>query len=156
MKKHPVLTIVLLAVVCVAVAAVWRYRTQLFPGKHVSPLFALYEGTPGVEADFISRLRVNDSVSVDVTLLHATDTAAWAALVTDFNVAPPTDSERDVIAAGRDIIRLVRYSDALPPCGDALPSPVVAVSTLSHTVSVFHVASDIEKHAILYYNFDRS
>ena len=37
----------------------------------------------------------------------------------------------------------------------AMP-PVVAASLARRTVSIFHVASAGEKHAILYYNFDKS
>ncbi len=40
------------------------------------------------------------------------------------------------------------------PADKTLPPPVIAVSPLKRTVTVFHVRNEVEKHAIIYYNFN--
>ncbi|MBR4505919.1 MAG: hypothetical protein IKP21_04005, partial [Bacteroidales bacterium] len=69
---------VVLALAGITAAARWH---RLFPTGEVSELYRAYMDTPGVDATFIRGFQVNDTVSVDVTLLQATDSAGWATLL---------------------------------------------------------------------------
>ena len=140
---------------CVGGVAVWKYHSRLFPSDRVSQLYEYYQGREGIEADFVAGMRVADSLHIDVTRIHATDSAAWQRLVDDFGVPPSTESEAHALSRGRDFSRLMRYPADLP-CDSALLPPVTAVSPLKWTVTVFHVRDEREKHAIVYYNFDSS
>lgn len=151
--RRTVLIFCMAAILCVAGVAVWKYHARLFPSGKVSPLYELYYGCEGIEADYVTGMRVNDSISVDVTLLHATDSAAWRRLTLDFGVPPETEVEAEALGRGRDFSRLMRYPPSLP-ADSTLPPPVTAVSPLKWTITVFHVKDDREKHAIVYYNFD--
>ncbi|MBR4229300.1 MAG: hypothetical protein IKR83_01155 [Bacteroidales bacterium] len=143
----------LLAMLCIGGAAAWKYRARWFHTDRVSPLYELYQGSDGIEADFVGGMRVSDSLRIDVTRLHATDSVAWQRLTKDFAVPPATESEERMLARGRDFARLVHYPASLP-ADSTLPPPVTAVSPLRHTITVFHVKNEGEKHAIVYYNFD--
>lgn len=143
----------LLVLLCVGGVAVWKYHSRIFPSDRVSPLYELYNGCDGIEADFVAGMRVADSLRVDITRLHATDSTAWQRLTDDFGVPPATESEARALDRGRDFSRLMRYPDSLPS-DSTLPLPVTAVSPLKWTITVFHVKDEREKHAIVYYNFD--
>jgi hypothetical protein len=139
---------------CVGGVAVWKYHSRLFPSDRVSPLYEYYQGREGIEADFVAGMRVADSLHIDVTRIHATDSAAWQRLEEDFALPNITDIEEDFLGKGRDVTRLAHYPDSLPS-DSTLPPPVVAVSPLKHTITVFHVKNDREKHAIVFYNFGK-
>ena len=151
--KRRLLLFGLAVLLCVAAIVLWHYRARLFPDRSTSHLYVLYEHRPGIEADFIRNMRIDDTTAVDVTVLHAADSAAWARLCDDFELPPATDLEKACADQGRDVTRLVRYRGDIDTA--AMP-PVVAASLARRTVSIFHVASAGEKHAILYYNFDKS
>lgn len=148
-------TYIMLVLACAGGVAAWTYRAQLFGRRMVSPLCSHYEDADGVEADFVRRMRIADTLRIDVTRLHATDSVAWQQLVTDFNVPPETDAERCAMDGGVAVTRLTPYPATLP-ADSTLPPPVVAVSPLKHTVTVFHVKDNRERHAIVYYNLDRA
>lgn len=151
--KRRLLLFLILALLCAAAVGVWKYRPRLFHGSETSLLYERYRQCPGVEADFIRNMRIDDTTAVDVTVLHAADSAAWAALMAEFAISPATEFENLNAGKGREVIRLVHYRGHADTA--SIP-PVVAVSMGRHTVSVFHVDSDAEKHAIIYYNFDKS
>ena len=149
--KRRLLIFMLLALLCAAAVGAWKYRARLFHSHTPGPLYAMYEHCPGVEADFIRNMRIDDTTAVDVTVLRAADTAAWVRLMADFDLPAATGYELQCAAQGRDVTRLVRYRGQC----DGMP-PVVAVSLARATINVFHVATPQQKHAILYYNFDKS
>lgn len=151
--RRIVIIFALLAVLCVAGVGAWKYRARLFPPDRTSPLYELYCGQEGIEADFVGGMRVADSLRIDVTRLHATDSAAWERLTADFHLPPTTENEDLALAHGRDFSRLMRYPTDLPS-DSTLPPPVTAVSPMKWTVTVFHVKNAGEKHAIIYHNFD--
>ena len=57
------------------------------------------------------------------------------------------------LANRHDFSHLMHYPADLP-ADKTLPPPVIAVSPLKRTVTVFHVRNEVEKHAIIYYNFN--
>lgn len=144
----------LLAMLCIGGAAAWKYKARLFPSSEVSPLYLLYQDEPAIEADYVDGMLIADSLRIDITRLHATDSAAWQRLEEDFALPNITDIEEDFLGKGRDVTRLAHYPDSLPS-DSTLPPPVVAVSPLKHTITVFHVKNDREKHAIVFYNFGK-
>lgn len=151
--KRIIIIFGLLALLCIGGVAVWKYHTRLLPPERVSPLYELYYGCEGIEADFVAGMHVADSLCVDVTRLHATDSAAWRRLTDDFGIPPETEAEAKALGRGRDFSRLMHYPQSLP-ADSLLPAPVTAVSPLKWTVTVFHVKDEREKHAIVYFNFD--
>ena len=87
MKTNRILRI-LLAVLIAALAVEVAYCFNLWNIRGVKPseVYNRYKDVPGVNAAYIKDYRVNDSVTVSVTLLEASDSASWAGLKQDFNV----------------------------------------------------------------------
>ena len=149
--RRRLLIFMLLALLCAAGVGVWKYRARLFRSHVPGPLYEKYEHCQGMEVDFIRNMRIDDTTAVDVTVLHTADSVAWERLMADFDLPPATDYEAACAASGRNVTRLVRYRGAV----DGM-APVVAASLARQTISVFHVSTEQQKHAILYYNFNKS
>ena len=132
----------------------WKY---LFPSSEVSELYTKYANTEGVEASFVKDFRINDTVFVDVTMLEAEDSVAWALLCKDFDAPIPSQKSQQLIKNGVDLI----FSGTIPKSESEVSTNtymynVLAISYLSHTLTVFHTINENEKHAVQYYNFDKS
>ncbi|MBR4506765.1 MAG: hypothetical protein IKP21_08325, partial [Bacteroidales bacterium] len=79
--KRTALLLTLAAVAVLGGTLVLRLWPRSLPPEECSELYRAYMDTPGVDATFIRGFQVNDTVSVDVTLLQTTDSAGWATLL---------------------------------------------------------------------------
>ena len=82
--KRRLLIFGLLALLAVAAVTMWHYRARLFPHRETSEIFLRYHGAPGIQADFVKNFHINDTITVDVTVLQATDSTGWNTLLKDF------------------------------------------------------------------------
>ena len=57
-----------------------------WPRVEPSDLYKKYESRSDLNVDFFKDYKVDDSTSVDVTILTAKDSAAWVSLMADFGV----------------------------------------------------------------------
>ena len=95
----------LLAMLCIGGAAAWKYKARLFPSSEVSPLYLLYQDETSIEADYVDGMLIADSLRIDITRLHVTDSAAWQRLEEDFALPNITDIEEDFLDKRRDVTR---------------------------------------------------
>ncbi len=79
--KRPWTIFAVLALLVVGAIALWRY---VVPLRQVSDLYLRYEHADGIAASYIHNYRINDTLTLDVTLLEATTDSGWARLVRDF------------------------------------------------------------------------
>lgn len=90
MKRHWIFQIV-----CILLAIIipWMIKSLPTPllDKDCSPLYQRYADDPGVEASFVKGFRISDTLTIDATLLRATDSAGWARLVDDFHLSKAID-----------------------------------------------------------------
>jgi len=80
---------VVLVVASLLMARFWPHTLR---DDQCSPLYQRYCHTPGIEASYVKGFRINDTLAIDATLLHATDSASWERLLNDFNL-PETTKE---------------------------------------------------------------
>ena len=84
----------------------WNIR-----GVEPSDLYRRYEHADGISAAFIKDYRVSDAITLDVTLLQATDSAGWQQLTEDFEIpAESVESAAKSVAAGRNVLTIVGQS----------------------------------------------
>lgn len=142
------------ALVCY-IAIQWKY---IFPSNEVSEIYARYEKVEGIDVSFVKDYKVNDTVFVDVTLLEATDSVGWATLKKDFEIPNPSPDFQQRIDSGKDLIgvKIIPKSIAVDTTSKEYPNNLLAISYLNHTLTIFHIKNDIEKHAVKYHNFDKS
>jgi hypothetical protein len=149
------LTVCLLIVLGTLIVKLWP---RTVPFDQCSDLYKQYVAVEGINATYIKDYKVNDTVFVDVTLLEATD-SMWHTLMKDFNIPTPDSDLQQFIDAGENLVvtKLVdktHYSRPAAPCSSNCE--IMAISYTTHSISVFHTVDARERHAILYFNLDKS
>ena len=148
--------IIFLAIVLVALVV--RLWPRTVPFDQCSDVYKRYAAVDGVDATFIKDYKVNDTVFVDATLLEAKDSAVWVMLKNDFEVPNPGPIAQQFIDNGEDLIgvKIIPKSIAVDTTSKEYPNNLLAISYLNHTLTIFHIKNDVEKHAVKYHNFDKS
>ena len=82
MRRSQIISIAI--VLAGIVLAVVLHRPRMLPVSKCSPVYREYYKTDGINAAYIKSYPLNDSVGVAVTILEATDSAAWDTLLRDF------------------------------------------------------------------------
>ena len=152
MKRKDTIINILIFVVIVGGALVYRYMQSVVPYWQCSEVYKRYHKVEGVRASYIKNFPLNDTLTVGVTLLEATTDSGWARLMEDFAIIPiPSDilaycdsnTVNMWMAAKRD------YSLRADP--DLLNNDLIAMNYLKHIISVFHLESENQQDAILHY-----
>lgn len=142
-------TVVALAAITVAMR--WH---RLFPSGEVSELYLRYADEEGVDATFIRGFQVNDTVSVDVTLLQATDSAGWERLISNVRFS---DDTKEVINSLRQERHVIMYYFPkgkwnLPPDPILLNNDLLAIDWKEQTLAIFHIKDINQPTAIIGYH----
>lgn len=131
----------------------------LWPRSNDASLSRHYNHIPGIKATYFKDYPINDTLSINVTLLEALDSTAWSTLRNDFNIAELDPPLQQLIDCGLDPIftRLVDKDDYTQFVDSTCPnSQLLAFSYTSQAVTLFHVTNKEEIHAVLYHNLDIS
>ena len=134
----------------VGAVALSRWWPRLFPDGAVSELYQRYAGTEGIEASFIRGYRLSDSVRVDVTLLQATDSAAWAQLLVDSLLAGYSQEAIEILSNHPKVWlkRVPKGCLGLPPAQGDFENDYMAVDMAMQTVAIFHLDNERQIYAI--------
>ena len=121
---------------------------------HIALLITSAIFAVGIAASYIHNYPVNDTLTLDVTLLEATTDSGWAALVQDFEMDELSPLLQMLIDRGENLV----FSKLIPKSNPSASAEndVLAYSYTTRTVSIFHIANDGEKHAVLYHNIEKS
>ena len=141
-------------VLVAAILLMVRLWSQTLRDDQCSPLYQRYCHTPGIEASFVKGFRINDTLAIDATLLHATDSASWARLKTDFEIPELPPDFQQLVDNGNELILTKKIPKSPPPPPTAYPNDLLAVSSLNWKITVFHISNDAEKHAIVFHNLE--
>ncbi len=144
------LAVIFLAVLGVALAV--RLWPRTVPFDQCSDLYKQYANVEGIDATFIKDYKVNDTLTLDVTLLEATTDSGWQALCADFAII---DIVEAIEQANPHIVfsrQVSRYDYSKVVLGDAPDAEILAISCDSRTFAVFHTRNEAEMHAVLYHN----
>lgn len=149
-KQFLLPAIIFLAIVLVALAV--RLWPRTVPFDQCSDLYKQYVAVEGINATYIKDYKVNDTVFVDVTLLEAIDSTGWDILKKDFEVASLPPEFQQLVDNGEDLV----FTKSIPKSEidkSDFPNDLLAISHMIHTVTVFHINSEIEKYAVLNHNY---
>lgn len=157
MRRRWIVTVLIL-LLFTAVGVLVKRCPRTVPFEQCSELYQHYADTEGIEASFIQGYRLNDSLRVDVTLLQATDSAAWVGLTED--VWPKDNypsAEREIIMKMVDktpvlIVGSPKGHLGLLPDTNYLNNDLVAVCKGKKTVSIFHIECESQINAIMKYH----
>ena len=144
------------AVLSTGAVALCRLWPRTVPLEECSEIYRAYKDTPGVDVTFIRDFRVDDTVSVDVTLLQATEQDAWERMVAEMELAEDTRAKIELSRGKKTIIVGFCPKGYLTrlPNPDVLNDDFMAVDWWEQTVAVFHITDPKQITAIISYHFD--
>lgn len=90
----------------VAVVYVIKSHPRTVPWDACSEVYRRYANTDGVQATYIQDYRVNDTLTVNVTLLQATDSAGWQQLIADFEIPEESIETASKSATGGNLLTI--------------------------------------------------
>ena len=147
MKKSSILLLGLLVVAIVVVATmVARYLPDVVPYWQCSEVYKKYSRVEGVRATYVKDYRVNDTLTVGVTLLEATEDSGWVTLQEDFGLPVIPKEYEKFFCADSNKVSLKFFPKKEPLCldGDTLLNDVLAISFYKHTIAYFEVKNRMQ------------
>ena len=156
-KKDNIICLSICLVGLLASLAIVYFRYTV-PYWQCSEVYKRYHKVEGVEAAYVKNFPINDTLTVAVTLLQAADSAGWAYLLQAFNI--PADM---VVAAKANpafdiwVWKALRNQpekryeemEADRQRGEDEPEiEIVAISTKTQKISVFHTKNAQERSTI--------
>ena len=150
--KRPITPILLALAVAAAIGVVvWRH---VLPMRRVSDLYRHDEHADGIAASYIHNYHVNDTITLDVTLLEATTDSAWQALCADFAISRVVE---EMVQINPDLVfcrQVSRHDYKQVVRGDSPDAEILAISCDTKTFAVFHTRNAAEIHAVFCYNYE--
>ena len=146
-----------LCLIAVGVAVGLKRMPRTVPYWQCSEVYKRYKDVEGVRATYVKDYRVNDTLTVGVTLLEATTDSGWAKLVSKFNV--PMEMV-ELAKSNPDIDIWVGQALKDRPevlCDvselneeEAQELEIMTISMQMHTICIFHTCNKQERDAIFY------
>ena len=151
MNRRSLIITFAVCLLAVAVAFVVKRCPRTVPFEQCSELYQRYADTEGIDASFIQGYRLNDSVRVDVTLLQATDSAAWMQLITDYGIdTPPKELEKLYREKNIQELKYIPQKDPkLPMDTNLSANNVLCISWGTQTLCLFHTDEERQVNAII-------
>ena len=156
-KKSNIIINILIVVVILGGASIFWYMQRTVPYWQCSEVYKRYKDVEGVRATYVKDYRVNDTLTVGVTLLEATTDSGWAKLVSKFNV--PMEMV-ELAKSNPDIDIWVGQALKDRPevlCDvselneeEAQELEIMTISMQMHTICIFHTCNKQEMDAIFY------
>ena len=163
MKRTDLITL-LLCIFMIGVALLVVRCPRTVPYEQCSEVYKRYSKVEGVRATYIKDFRVNDTLTVGVTLLEATDSAGWEHLLNSFNALQEVRDDVDTCTQmGKTLVRLApkgRPEERIgtPEQGNRFNKEqkydMVMTSYDIKAIGVFHTNSMEEILAVQFYNYD--
>ena len=152
MKRTGYITLLVCLMMVGVFVAVLRW-SRTVPLEECSEVYRRYCDMEGIRASYVKDYRVNDTLTVGVTLLEAEDTAAWWKLLERFNV--PKEMTEDA-GSGLDVCTWkspkdspeTRYNPWLSDDSEEVVLEIVSMSFKYREICVFHTQNEQERDAV--------
>lgn len=151
MKRYWLITLVLCVVGVTTVLAVRYWPRIVHPGEP-SGLYLRYKDNPHISAAFIKDFRVNDSLTLDVTILEARDSVGWDQMKNDFKIKPLPSNIEKVLAEKNAISHHhvpKDTPDATLDTIDLLNNDHMVIKHKTQTFYIFQSRSKAQNHQII-------
>lgn len=151
MKKW-IIAFVVLTTLGVGCVAWWHY---VRPQQQVSDIYRRYEHVDGIAASYIHNFRVNDSLTLDVTLLEATSDSGWQTLCSDFDISRVVE---EMLQIKPDIVfsrQVNRHDYTQVVLGDSPDAELLTISCTTKTLAIFHTCNKNEIRAVFCYTWSK-
>jgi hypothetical protein len=158
-RLHWILAVVLLSLLASAATAAVTYWRHTVPLSQTSEVYRRYRDFPGVDAAFIRQMPINDTLRVDMTLLQARDSLAFANLLRDMGKSEEYIGDMTTLRAlyekkGKDDIRFSgecpKGHPGLLPDPDPANNEVASFFPVRLVVAVFHTHNEAESKIVFH------
>ena len=159
-RKDRIINALIVVSVLVVGFVVW-YLPPAIAYWRSSEVYKRYSRVEGVRATYIKDFPLNDTLTVAVTLLEATDSAGWEYLMKQLNITPEMQmvlKQRDIFEwqspRGKPEIRAITKGEG---CDTSLTENDIEICTCSFNrlqMCVFHTRTKNEVAAIRNYNYN--
>lgn len=149
MKKW-IIAFVVLTTLGVGCVAWWHY---VRPQQQVSDIYRCYEHADGIDASYIHNYPVNDTLSLDVTLLEANNDSSWQTLCSDFDISKVVE---EMLQIKPDIVfcrQVNRHDYTQVVLGDSPDAELLTISCASKTLAIFHTSNKNDIRAVFCYTW---
>lgn len=149
---------VAICVVTVAVVLCIKYVPRAVPWEECSEVYKRYSRVEGVRATYVKDFRVNDTLTVGVTLLEATTDSGWATLQGDFGLPVIPKEYEERLCGDSNKVSVKNYPKDAPLFSgdDTLENDLIAISRYRHTISHFEIQSKEQSELIMHKQYDES
>lgn len=150
MRKF-LLSTLLVCLLAVGGAVLVKRCPRTVPLEETSELYRRYAGAEGLEVSFVQGYRLNDSVRVDVTLLQATDSAAWSILQDSLGYARLAPEDHEYLMKHKGIrMKLIPKGYLDNPMDSVfLNNDLVAIDGTNRVIGIFNLTDSNQYNAII-------
>ncbi len=161
-RLHWILAVVLLSLLASAATAAVIYWRHTVPLSQTSEVYRRYRDFPGVDAAFIRQMPINDTLRVDMTLLQARDSLAFANLLRDMGRSEENIKDMAMLKAMYEKRGNydVRFTGTSPkghpgqfPDPDLANNEACSIFPVRLVVAVFHTHNEEELNTVLYKSY---
>lgn len=125
------------------------------PLSQCSDLYRQYADRPGIDATCLHNFPLDDTLTIDVTILQATDSLGWETLKKDFNVK---DFPPEVLSMTDSTSVSFKYAPkgdySLPQDTVLLNNDVIVFSRHKHEILVFDIQNETQIDKLLSYRIN--
>lgn len=149
----------LLAPLLMVVVALAVYSCRTVPLGQCSEVYRQYRDIPGIQASFIKDKQINDTLFLDMTLLEAEDSAAFATLLRAMGESDEFINDMAVLReqyVTRKNANEIRFSGSClrghpeqPADSDYAKNEVLSIFPVWRCIAVFHTRSKQELKTVL-------
>ena len=135
----------LLFVIAIGGALAWKYWPRTVPWEECSELYRHYAHADGIQAAYLHNYKVNDTLTIDATLLEATDSISWSSLKNNFKINNPSDQGKQAMARGEDNLEIGK----LDIDNDLYKYDICVASHRDRYIAIFHTSDQSQKDIIM-------
>ena len=155
-RKDRIISALIIASVFVVGFVVW-YLPPAIAYCGSSEVYKRYSRVEGVRATYIKDFRVNDTLTVGVTLLEATDSAGWEYMVEAFNILPEAiEVAKEIPDADVWVWQILKNHPETKYVSDSIYNQknigieIVSASMIKQQICIFHTRNEQEHNAIFH------
>ena len=141
------IVVVLIGLLLSAITSAVIYWRHTVPLSECSEVYRQYRHQPGVRAAFIRQMPINDTLRLDMTLLEAEDSAAFAALLIKMGESEEyiNDIMSSIVNENTRFIRRIRIGHPeLPRSTDNKDNELMATFPAKKIVAIIHTKEHTE------------
>ena len=144
--------VLMVCMVVVTVSAIVLRVPRTVPLEECSEVYKRYYKVEGVRATYVKNYPLNDTLTIGVTLLEATDSAGWEYLLEAFNIPHELTEIADIDVWTWQALRNhpeERYNSMVDDRQvEKSDLEIVSISTKDQEICIFHTRNEQERSTI--------